>query len=113
VNSLSLSEMIFNGKPFSQYQLSKKMTAKSLAVILQRVGMIWMSELRRLVIDRMQLNLWSIGSGPMKSIATLSPCASRIGRGCGGPDGLVSVLKSGPVQFFGSKRGQPGPDQLH
>jgi hypothetical protein len=25
----------------------------------------------------------------------------------------TSVLKSGPVQFFGSKRGQPGPDRLH
>ena len=53
MKSLSQLEMSSSGRPFSQYQLSKNITASSSAVIVVHVGIIQMSELR-LVIDKMQ-----------------------------------------------------------
>jgi len=51
--------------------------------------MIWTSELSLSVIVRIQSNPLSTGNGPIKHIATLSPRASGIGRGCKGPAGLL------------------------
>ena len=65
MNSLSESEMILSGKPFLQYQWSKKMAERSGTV---------MSVLSLLVMVNMQLKLLSSGNSPMKSIATESPC---------------------------------------
>jgi hypothetical protein len=81
VNSLSLSEMISSGRPFLQYHSSKKMVASSSAVRLDRVGIIRMSEFKRSVIVRIQSKPESIGRGPMKSMATLSPRDSGMGSG--------------------------------
>ena len=44
INSLSRSDTMFIGRPFSQYHLSKNNTASSLAVSLVEVGMIRMSD---------------------------------------------------------------------
>ena len=87
-NNLSRSEIISMGRPFSQYQLSKKSTASSSAVRVVVVGMIRMSELRRSVIVRIQSKLLSRGKGPIKSIETESQRSSGIGKGCRGPCGL-------------------------
>ena len=54
INSLSRSEIISIGRPFSQYQLSKKSDANCLAVSVVVVGIILMSEPRRSVIVKMQ-----------------------------------------------------------
>ena len=53
--SLSLSQTILRGKPFSQYQLSKKMTASSSAVRSVQHAIVRKSALRRSVMDRIQL----------------------------------------------------------
>ena len=55
INNLSRSETIFNGKPFSQYQLSKNRTASCFAVRVIVVGMMRTSEPRRSVIVSLQL----------------------------------------------------------
>src|ERR1700678_2386922 len=70
MKSLSRSEMMSVGSPFSQYQLSKNRTASSLAVREVEVGMMRISDDRRSVMVRMQLYPWSRGRGPMKSIDT-------------------------------------------
>ena len=80
--------MMSFGKPFSQYQWVKNSRASSSAVMVVQVGIIRMSEPSLSVIDKIQLKLSSSGRGPMKSIATLSPRSSGIGRGCRGPVGF-------------------------
>lgn len=87
--SLSLSETKLRGKPLLQYQLSNTSRATSSAKASVQVGMIWMSEPRQSVIVKMQLEPWSLGRGPMKSSATLSPCSSGIGSGCNSPGAFV------------------------
>jgi hypothetical protein len=72
-NNLSLSEIMSNGMPFSQYQCLKNIDASPSAEISVCVGIIHMSEPRRSVIVNMQLKLLSSGSGPTKSIATEFP----------------------------------------
>ena len=68
MNSLSRSEIMSKGRPFSQYQWSKNKTASSFAVSLVDVGMIRTSDPRRSVMVRIQSCPWSKGRGPMKSI---------------------------------------------
>lgn len=71
-NNLSRSDTISNGRPFSQYQWSKNTTANSSAVIFAFVGTILMSDPNRQVIEQIMSYPLSRGSGPTKSIATLS-----------------------------------------
>src|ERR1700678_26781 len=68
MKSLSRSETMSVGKPFSQYHLSKNRTASSLAVREVEVRMMRISEDKRSVMVKMQSKPWSRGSGPMKSI---------------------------------------------
>lgn len=89
MNNLSQSEMISEGRPFSQYQLSKNRVASFSAVMSVHVGISLTSEPRQSVMVSRQLKPSSSGSGPIKSIAILSPHSSGIGRGCKGPAGLV------------------------
>ena len=53
--SLSLCKMISNGKPFSQYHLSKKISANFSAERLIVKGIIWISEFRQSVNVTMEL----------------------------------------------------------
>ena len=69
MKSLSRSQMMLLGSPFSQYQLLKNSTARSSAVMFKFVGTIRTLAPMRSVIDRMQLKPESMGKGPMKSIA--------------------------------------------
>ena len=56
------------GRPFSEYQLSKKRMANSSAVILVHMGRIQMSAPGQSVMDKIQLKLESSFKGPKKSI---------------------------------------------
>ena len=89
MKSLSRSETISKGKPFSQYHLWKNISASCSAVSVETVGMIWMSDPSRSVKVIIVSNPESLGSGPMKSIATESQRASGIGSGWRGPVGRV------------------------
>ena len=88
-NSLSLSEMISKGKPFSQYHLSKNRSANFSAERLIVEGVFWILEFRRSVNVIMESYPLSEGSGPMKLIVTESPCCSGISKGWSGPKGLL------------------------
>ena len=88
MKSLSLSEMISSGNPFSQYHLSKKMSASCSAERLIHDGIICMSEFSRSVKVMIESKPLSMGKGPIKSIATESPRCSGMGRGWRGPNGL-------------------------
>src|SRR5882762_4953074 len=77
------------GIPFSQYQLSKNKTARSLAVMLILVGTIQMLAPSQSVMERMQSKLLSIGKGPIKSKVMLLPQWSGTGNGCKGLAGFV------------------------
>ena len=90
--SLSRSEIISKGRPFSQYQFSKKRMAQPSAVRVVFVGMIRTSEWRRSVMVKMQSNPLSMGKGPMKSSEIESQRSSGTGRGCKGPEGFVVEL---------------------
>src|ERR1700678_3090603 len=82
IKSLSRSEKISKGKPFSQYHSLKKIDANSSAVRVVLVGIIRMSDLVRWsVIDRIQLKPMSRGRGPMKSIEIELHLSSGMGRG--------------------------------
>src|ERR1700678_2843823 len=81
IKSLSWSETISKGKPFSQYHSLKKTEPNSSAGSVVLVGIIRMSELRRSVIDRIQSKPMSRGRGPMKSIEIESHLSSGMGRG--------------------------------
>ena len=89
MKSLSRSEMISFGKPFSQYQWSKNNKARSSVEIFIFVGMIHMSECSQSMIDKIQPKPSSKGSGPIKSKVTLSARLSGIGKGCRGLGTLV------------------------
>ena len=89
MKSLSLSNTQLSSRPFSQNQLSKTRIAMSSTVVSHCVGIIQISDPKQLVIDSMQLYPWSMGRGPIKSNATLSPHSSGIGKGCRGPGALV------------------------
>ena len=65
--------MMSVGSPFSQYQLLKKRTVRSSAVMVIFVGTIQMSEFKRSVIMRMLLQPLSISRGPIKYIAINIP----------------------------------------
>src|ERR1700735_3708024 len=54
-NNLSWSEISSKGNPFSQYHCLKNKSARSSVVIVVCVGIIWMSECRQSVIERIQL----------------------------------------------------------
>src|SRR6266702_838079 len=88
-NSLSRSDTISKGSPFSQYQLSKNISASFSAVRVEIVGIRRISEPRRSVRVRIMSKPLSLGSGPMKSIATESHRLLGTGSGCNGPMGLV------------------------
>ena len=91
--SLSRSEIMSVGKPFSQYQCTKNSVAKSSAEMSVRQGTSRMSEPRRHVMVAIQSKPSSSGSRPTKSMATLSPQPSGTGNGWRGPTGLtLSVL---------------------
>ena len=77
------------GRPFLQYQWLKNRSARFLAVMSVHVGMIHTSDPSRLVIERIQSKRLSRGRGPIKSMATLSPWSSGIGRGCKEPAGFL------------------------
>jgi hypothetical protein len=81
--------MMLSGIPFSQYHLLKSMLARSSAVMLIVVGIMYMSALRWSVIVSIQSKLLSMGSGPMKSIVILDPYASGTSNGWRGLDSLV------------------------
>ena len=81
MKSLSLSETMSEGRPFSQYHLSKNKTASSLAVRVEEVGMMQMSEARQSVIVRIEPWPWSNGRGLMKSIEIDWQHSSGIGSG--------------------------------
>lgn len=81
MKSLSRSEIMSRGKPFSQYQFSKNNMAHASAVNVVWVGMIRTSELRRSVIVRMQSYPLSTGKGPTKSIEIESHRSSGTGKG--------------------------------
>ena len=67
--SMSLSHIISEGKPFSQYQWSIKITANSYAVMFVRlVAIICISGPSLSVIVNIQSAPSSSGKGPMKSI---------------------------------------------
>src|ERR1700761_7116833 len=87
--SLSWSETMSSGRPFSQYHSLKNICASSSAVNVVFVGMMWMSEPDLSVKVTMLLEPSSGGSGPMKSIATESQRWSGTGSGCSGPTGFV------------------------
>lgn len=89
MKSLSRTETILSGSPFSQYQWSKKREARASAVKSVQVGISRTSDPRRSVIVSRQLKPLSRGKGPTKSIATLSRRLSGIGSGCRGPAGLL------------------------
>ena len=89
MHSLSWSEMISKGNLFSQYHLSKNVSASSLAVRVEVVGMICILDLRQSVKVMIVSNPLSTGRGPMKLIATESHWASGMGKECRGPTGLV------------------------
>jgi len=89
MNSLSQSETMLLGRPFSQYHLLKNMPARCSAVILVQVSTNWISLPSWSVKVTIQFMPSSSSSGPMKSIATESPCLSGTGRGCNSPYGLI------------------------
>ena len=79
-----MSETKFKGSPFLQYQWLKTSRVVSLAVAFVVVGIMCTSDPRQSIMERMQSYLLSVGSGPMKSNATLSPHLSGTGSGCKG-----------------------------
>ena len=81
--------MNVSGSPFLQYKWLKNKSAIALAISVEMVGTSWISDPRRLVIEQIMLNPPSIGSGPVKSMVTLSPHSSGTGKGCNGPGGFV------------------------
>jgi len=87
-NNLSQSETMLLNKLFLQNQWSKKITARSLALMSIWVGINQTSAPRWSVIVR-QSYPQSNFKGPIKSIATEEPLASGTGRGCNGPGALV------------------------
>jgi hypothetical protein len=66
INNLSRSDIISKGKPFSQYQFSKKRIAQASAVRVVCVGIIRTSEFNLSVIVRIQSNPLSSGRNPLK-----------------------------------------------
>ena len=72
INNLSQSEIICKRRPFSQYQLLKKIGVRDSAFKLVVVGMICMSAPSLSVIVRMQSKLSSRGRGQMKSMVMMS-----------------------------------------
>lgn len=90
--SLSWSVMSLSGNPFSQNHLSKNIVANSSAVMLVLHGASWISAFSLSVMVTMVLKSLSLGSGPMKSIATESNRLSGTGRGCRGPPGFEVVF---------------------
>ena len=72
MKSLSRSDIISRGRPFSQNHLRKNSLARPCTVSVHEVGMIQMSELRRSVIVSIQSCPLLVGRGPIKSIATES-----------------------------------------
>ena len=86
--SLSRSDTMLDGRPFSQYHAEKNNFAKCSADTSVRVGIRRMSLFSRSVIVAMQLKPSSSGRGPMKSIAILSHRRSGTGSGWRGPVGL-------------------------
>ena len=68
MKSLSQSEIISKGSPFSQYHSLKNKLARPCTVREQVVGMIQMLEPSWSVMVRMQSKLFSQGRGPMKSM---------------------------------------------
>ena len=86
--SLSRSDTISRGRPFSQYQCLKNRCAISSAVNVVVVGMMRILDPRWSVNVMMLLWPPSGGNGPMKSIATESQWLSGMGSGCSGPIGF-------------------------
>jgi hypothetical protein len=80
--------MISSGRPFSQYQFSKKRIAQSSAESVVVVGMMCMSECSLSVMVNMQLTLLLTGNSPMKSIEIESPQLLGMGNECKGPVSL-------------------------
>ena len=78
---------MLSGSPFSQYQCLNQSMAKCSAVKLAQVSTICMSDLAQSVMVAMVLKPCSLGSRPMKLMATLSPQSSGDGKGCKGPTG--------------------------
>lgn len=89
VKSLSRSDIISRGNPFSQYHFQKNSSTSSSAFNVVFVGTNRISEPRQSVNVMMLSKPWSRGRGPMKSIATESQRRAGIGNGCDGPIGLV------------------------
>jgi hypothetical protein len=81
IKSLSRSDTMLRGRPFSQYQRSKNKMANSLAVSLVDVGIIRISDPSRSVIVRIQSYPLSSGRGPMKSIDMDWQRSSGTGKG--------------------------------
>src|SRR5258705_469000 len=84
MKSLSRSEIMSCGRPFSQYHLLKKTSARFSAVIVVFVGIICKSEPNQSVIVRIQWYPSSRGNGLMKSIAIEAQRSSGTGKGCRG-----------------------------
>ena len=89
INNLSWSEIILSGRPFSQYQWSKKRTASSLALRVVEVGIILISEFSLSVMVSIQSCPWSLGRGPIKSIDMESQHLSGTGNGWSGPEAFL------------------------
>ena len=93
MKSLLQLKIISSSSLFSQYQLSKRSTAKLLALTSVCVGCTQMLALVQSVIMTMLSFSSSSGSGPMKSMATLLPCLSGTESGCNGSvDHFVVLL---------------------
>ena len=89
MKSLSRSEIILSGMPFSQYHLVKKRCTSS-STFWDMVHRINLTSAPSLSVNvSKQSKPSSGGEGPMKSMATESPQLSGTGRGCKGPIGLV------------------------
>ena len=91
MNSLSRSDTMSSGRPFTQYHFSKKISASLSADNVEVEGIICMSEPKRSVKVIIESKPLSKGRGPMKSIATESQRESGIGNGWRGPIGLEVV----------------------
>ena len=85
IKSLLWSDIISIVNPFSQYHSLKNSSASCSAVSVVVVGMIRTSDPSQSMKVTMLLKPSSVGSGPMKSMATGSQRSLGTGRGCRGP----------------------------
>ena len=81
MNNLLWSETMSNGKPFSQYHFSKKVSVSCSAVNEENEGTIWILDPSQSVKVIIVSKPLSSGKGLMKSIATESQHASGMGNG--------------------------------